>query len=844
MRPCGSSSGTATSSAAPARTSTPACSPASGAGRSRRHRALPGAATRALRPRLCATSCAPTSAASCRCSSSTATRDTRCERVQDCTRDELDAGSRRTPRPFARSCPPTSSSRTTSCSEARSGPRSGAPFAVKAHGSELEYSMRGNPSSRPGGRTPARRRGRRSSARSTSARSSTRCAATSANVIEVPPGVDIDEWRSGAADDRARGAARGGAARRAEPRQRRGAAPRRGQRRAARRVPRTATGPLSSTSASCIEQKGVHVLVDALAGIAARLVVVGFGPSARRSSGGRRTRGRGALHRPARAPPPRAPARARRRLRRPVHLPRGVRDGRGRGGRGGLPAARRAPLGPRRGRGRASRRRTRLRFATWSPSTAGRRGRSPRAARGAAGARSRPIAARSAPRRARPSSSAGAGRASRAACSEPFALTGCRCRQCRFDYAFPRHGRRAARSDRPASPRRARALRRRQRLHRRRRGGVRAPRPDVARPDQPVRGRPGRRSRHGRRTPSRRRAHRVRGRDQDGADRELRRRARRRSPSAAPSSSALVEPLGLTLGATGTHPWANWKDQRIIDTPHYRRNDQLLRYVVWKNNTFGFHVHVGIQGADRALHVATRCATGCPSCSRSRRARRSPRASKPGSIRPAPRSSRGSSRAAASPTRSPPGPTTSATSGSSTTRGSIDEHTQLWWSVRPHLAFPTVEIRICDGQPDLAESQSLAALCVALVARIARALDEGEPIAIQPHRLIEENMWRAIRYGLSGELIDLERGDVLPARARLERLLEWVRPVAARDRRRRLAAAPGAERGRAPDRALRRGRRPRRDLRRPHRAAPRRLTSRETCRTAACSAGSAGACAT
>ena len=55
--------------------------------------------------------------------------------------------------------------------------------------------------------------------------------------------------------------------------------------------------------------------------------------------------------------------------------------------------------------------------------------------------------------------------------------------------------------------------------------------------------------------------------------------------------------------AAGTHPWADWKDQRIIDTPHYRRNDELLRYVVWRNNTFGFHVHVGIRGADRAIAV-------------------------------------------------------------------------------------------------------------------------------------------------------------------------------------------------------------------------------------------------
>jgi carboxylate-amine ligase len=110
--------------------------------------------------------------------------------------------------------------------------------------------------------------------------------------------------------------------------------------------------------------------------------------------------------------------------------------------------------------------------------------------------------------------------------------------------------------------------------------------------------------------------------------------------------------------------------------------------------------------------------------------------------------------------------------------GSITEHTQLWWSVRPHLAFPTVEIRICDGQPELGEAQALAALMYALIARIARALDEGEPLPDHPHRLLEENLWRAIRRGLSGELIDLDAGESRPARAELERLVEWVLPVA------------------------------------------------------------------
>ena len=111
--------------------------------------------------------------------------------------------------------------------------------------------------------------------------------------------------------------------------------------------------------------------------------------------------------------------------------------------------------------------------------------------------------------------------------------------------------------------------------------------------------------------------------------------------------------------------------------------------------------------------------------------------------------------------------------------GSIDEHTQLWWSVRPHFSFPTVEIRICDAQPDLGESRSLAALAYAVTARIARALDDGEEVPTPPNRLIEENLWRAIRHGLSGELIDLRSGRVRPARAALEELIEWTLPVAA-----------------------------------------------------------------
>jgi carboxylate-amine ligase len=240
----------------------------------------------------------------------------------------------------------------------------------------------------------------------------------------------------------------------------------------------------------------------------------------------------------------------------------------------------------------------------------------------------------------------------------------------------------------------------------------------------------------------------------------------------------LVEPLGLALGATGSHPWASWKDQRIIDTPHYRRNDEILRYVVWKNNTFGFHVHVGIRGADRAIRVTSALRNWLPELL-------ALSASSPFAegVNTGLHSARTQIFTRFFPRCGVPDAFGSWADYERYVRflydtRSIDEHTQLWWSVRPHLAFPTVEIRICDAQPDLGEAQSLAALCVALAARIARALDEGEPIVEQPHRLIEENTWRAIRHGLSGELIDLERGDVVPARARLERLVEWVAPVA------------------------------------------------------------------
>jgi len=187
----------------------------------------------------------------------------------------------------------------------------------------------------------------------------------------------------------------------------------------------------------------------------------------------------------------------------------------------------------------------------------------------------------------------------------------------------------------------------------------------------------------------------------------------------------LAARVGVGLAATGTHPWSRWQDQRIIDTPHYRRNDELLRYVVWRNNTFGLHVHVGIRGADRAVAVTNALRNVLPELL---------------------------ALSASSPF------VEDVVSGLHSARteiftkmfprcgipdvyegwagfedyvtflyrtASITEHTQLWWSVRPHLNFPTVEIRICDAQPELGDAQALSALAYALTARYADIWNAG-----------------------------------------------------------------------------------------------------------------------
>jgi carboxylate-amine ligase len=227
----------------------------------------------------------------------------------------------------------------------------------------------------------------------------------------------------------------------------------------------------------------------------------------------------------------------------------------------------------------------------------------------------------------------------------------------------------------------------------------------------------------------------------------------------------------------GTHPWANYLDQRIIDTEHYNRLSQELRWVAQRNNTWSMHVHVGVRGADRAIAVCDHLRgllppllalsanspfldgrdTGLASVRSEIFTRTFPRCG----------------------VHEPFGNWAAYAEfiGLLTNLRAIVEATQLWWSVRPHHSFGTVELRICDAQTLGEESFGLAAFITACIAQAALDYDDGRLGAPLRDREVEENLWRAIRHGLDGTQIDFAAREVIPTRTALERLLEWTAPA-------------------------------------------------------------------
>src|SRR3954451_18477737 len=234
---------------------------------------------------------------------------------------------------------------------------------------------------------------------------------------------------------------------------------------------------------------------------------------------------------------------------------------------------------------------------------------------------------------------------------------------------------------------------------------------------------------------------------------------------------------GAPLAATGTHPWSPWWEQQIIDTDHYQRLLKELGYVARRNNTFSIHLHVGIHGSDRAIAVCDRLRPVLPQLL-------AISANSP--FLDGYDSGLHSARTQIF-TKSFPRCGIPETYGDWKTyadyvdflvrTNSVVEHTQLWWSVRPHHAFGTVEVRICDAQSTAEAATAVEALVVACVAQAAIDHDEGVPFEDPPPRVLEETLWRAVRRGLDGNTIDVHRGDEFPAAQRPEKLIGWTAPA-------------------------------------------------------------------
>jgi glutamate---cysteine ligase / carboxylate-amine ligase len=228
----------------------------------------------------------------------------------------------------------------------------------------------------------------------------------------------------------------------------------------------------------------------------------------------------------------------------------------------------------------------------------------------------------------------------------------------------------------------------------------------------------------------------------------------------------------------GTHPWANYLDQQIIDTEHYNRLRGELRWVAQRNNTWSLHVHVGVQGADRAVAVCDHLRGLLPTLLAV--SANSPfldeRDTGLHSVR------------TEIFTRTFPRCGVHEPFGDYATYAdfvdllertdSIVESTQLWWSVRPHHRFGTVELRICDAQTRGEESLQLAGLIAACIGQSAIDHSEGTLPDPMRQREVEENLWRAIRRGMDGKVIDFDRGEEVATRAAVEGLIAWATPAA------------------------------------------------------------------
>ncbi len=242
-------------------------------------------------------------------------------------------------------------------------------------------------------------------------------------------------------------------------------------------------------------------------------------------------------------------------------------------------------------------------------------------------------------------------------------------------------------------------------------------------------------------------------------------------------ASQVASQRGLAIGAAGTHPFALWEDQRIVARPRYRDLISGLQFVARQEIIFGIHVHVGIDDPDKAIHVTNGMRVHLPillalsanspfwrgddtglESARTPIFRAFPRVGIP----PRYENFEDWSNRIEFMTRSQ----------------SIGDYTYLWYDVRPHPNFGTVEIRVMDSQTRVEHTLALAAMAQAMVKELAEHYEAGKELSDYPYEMLDENKWLAARHGLRGKLVDLPKVDRVLVPDLANRLIERLRPHA------------------------------------------------------------------
>ncbi len=232
-----------------------------------------------------------------------------------------------------------------------------------------------------------------------------------------------------------------------------------------------------------------------------------------------------------------------------------------------------------------------------------------------------------------------------------------------------------------------------------------------------------------------------------------------------------AERLGRVLGTSGTHPIGDWREQEIIDKPHYQRLKKKLGWLIRRNNTFSLHVHYAVSGQEKAVYVFNRLREYVPhflalsvnspfwqgefTDMHSARVLMFSRAYHRAGL---------------------PGPLESWSQYTDYVdrlkrANLIDALAEIWWDVRPHPRLGTIEIRAFDSQNDPRRSEALVTLTAAVCDMLVSEYESGEKEPIIPNREIEENKWSAQRDGLDGEFLDPKTGEMVETRHVLEALI-------------------------------------------------------------------------